>query len=1353
MLITALLAYSVLNSGSAIPRDELFLRLPPGTSVERLARQIAPVGSLAPRAKGSALFKVNLWPGIDAKVAREKLVASANIHALDPEDEPVNMNSVHDISRKIRHLEAAEDHGQEAAGLDYLEAYRYFIGQRAFPNDSVDWGAFDRARRHVAAMPTAFKRMGARAQSPYWQFVGPTNLAVPYRQYFGIGPVTGRINAVAYDPTNSKIIYAGAAQGGVWKSSDSGTTWTWLSGAWTQLGVSCIVVDTTNPKTIYVGMGDYPGFISNSFGIMKSTDGGASWSEIATSFMGKIGVPKILMDPTNHKVLVAGTGDQFTNGAVYRSTDGGATWATVIANDSSQFRLWPTLAASVPNGSSVRFYAIAAGWGNTTSPTSRLYVSDDHGGTWQNPASPVNTDGNFHRAYIVAASRLDPNKVFLLDSENVALYASSDQGTTWKDLSTKLPTGYPNFTQAWYNDYIETGTHMLNGTASDVLYLGEIDLNESFDGGNTWQSIGGPTYSANSAITHNDQHAFAVCPTDPTQAIFSGDGGIYSLSAGVDGLPNTVTPLNKNLGVTMFYKIAAHPTNPNYLLGGTQDNASPLCLGDLTNWFNVGGGDGGGCAINPANPQIGYVTAQATNGVPYVTRTADGWSNQYFIPPPVTASEILNFVSPIALAPSSPSNMYWASNYLYHWNEDAQQWTPRLGSQMLSAGPVTNGVVQAIAVAPTDPNRIYTGSSDGAVWMTVNGGSSWVQLNPSGATLPNNRSITSLSVSPSSADDLLVGYSGTSTGHLWHCANVRGAIPPVFSSVSGNGPTGLPDASLNAIARDIDSPTTTWWAGTDAGVFRSTDSGITWQDAGASIGLPSCIVSDLVAVPGTRYLNCATYGMGIWRLYIPVPPPPLQSLTLSPTTVLGGTSTSGTVTISVPAPNGGTSVQLTSSSPSATVPASATIAPGATATSFTVATTGVITATQAVITGSLGTLTQTATLTIQATTLASISLSPNPLVGGTSAIATVSLKGLAPPGGLLVQLSTNNSSVSMPNSVKVLSGAQSATFTVNTQPVAVTTFVNLTANGAGQQVKTILTITPSALTSLTFSPDSVVGSSTDTPVGTVTFNGPTSASGVDVQLKSSDPTLLKVPALIHVNLSGSQRTAQFSLTHTRVAAAKLITVTASQGAVSVSTTLSLNPFELSGFSVYPQTVIGGTNAVATINLNAIPTAKSGAVLVKLTSSSKAVVIGASATLNAASGGQKTVTVKSVPQTATTSGTLAASIGKSVLTSSLQVQSPVLSLLTVHPTTVIGRSGTAVIATLTLSGPAPASGFKVQLSSSNPAAAATPAFVSIPAGRSSVTFTVRHFKVAQTQTVTLGAKVGVTSLTTNLTITP
>lgn len=1348
LFIAFLALRSGITTGIPNPSQDLYISAEKYVSVERLASQIGPIGRLDARERGTHSFLVQLKEGVSLAKAKSYLSHLSGVRPMDADEEPVDIRSLKSLTRKVSHLRRDEA-SENLAGNprhdtgDYLQAYQWFIHQRAFPNDSVNWAALDQARQHASRMRKAsINEISGKvrsAASNTWTYMGPTNLAIPYQTYYGITPINGRVNAVAYDPTISTTIYAGGAQGGVWKSTDGGSTWNWLSSNWTQLAVNCITIDPNNHNTIYVGRGDYHGGLPTSYGIMKSTDGGSTWTEIAESSMGSVGVNKVLIDPTNSQTLIAGTGDGTTyTGYLYRSTNGGSTWTKI--NVGGQYYVWPSIAASAPVSGATRFYAVAAGYATGGSKTSRLYVSDDHGATWNLLDSPIPADGSYHFAYEVATSPTNSNNVYVLDSDNAALYTSSNQGSSWTNVSANLPQGPsqdPNFSQSGYDYHLECGTKGSGVSATDVLYLGEINVNYSLDGGSTWKDFvtNGGSYS-NGAVLHNDQHCLAVCPTDPTQCIFSNDGGVYGVQFDANFTTGTVSRLSKNLGNTMFYHIAMHPTNANYALGGTQDNASPLSTGDLNNWLNVGAGDGGGAAINQTNPLIQY------NSYDYdgIYRTANGWSNKNLIANGTsTFSGNLSFTPTLVLDPTNQNLLYTGTSYLYQWSESTQKWTGPLGSQTLTNGGAYD-VIQGIAIAPTDTNRIYTGSTDGALYMSTNQGSTWTKLNAANGSLPS-AAITSISVSPTNASDILIGLGGSGSGssHLYRCSNTSAATPS-FTAVGGSSGSKLPDVSLNAIARDLTTPASTWWVANDVGVFVSTDSGSTWSNAGSSLGLPNVIVHDLVAVPGTGYLNAATYGRGLWHLQIGnVVNPNLSGFTISPLTVTIGSNGTGTVTLSAAAPAGGITVSLSSASTSvATVPSSVTVASGSKTASFTVTSVGVG---SSVITASYNGASLTQTFTVSALSVSSLTLSPTSVQGESPSTGTITLNG-TPANSINVTVASDNGSATVTSPVTIAAGKNSATFTVNTTAVSSVTTANISASLGSSSQTAPLTINPATLTGVSVTPTSVVGGNTST--GTVTLSGLAGPGGTVVNLQSS-ATSATVPATMTVAAGSS--TGTFTITTTAVPAQTSATITASLAGVNQTATLTITPAVLTGISLSPASVAGGSSSTGTVTLNG--QAPTGGATVTLSSNSSSATVPASVVVVAGST-SATFTVSTLPVSTNTTATITGTLNSTSQTANLTITAATLTGITLNPVSVTG--GSSSTGTATLSGPAGSSGATVTLQSNN-ASATVPATVVIPAGATSATFAVSTSAVASVTTATITGSLNSVNQTATLTVTP
>ncbi|HRF59553.1 MAG TPA: hypothetical protein PLH94_06500 [Fimbriimonadaceae bacterium] len=826
----------------------------------RVARVVGKSGRVLGREK-NGLFRVELVGGKRAVAKLKKHASVASVTAVAPvlATNLLDIKEVTVLKRQIARYKAKyetyeeltrrigesreEGTAREYPGLDYLEAYLYFVEERAFPFAKPDWKKWNDAGTHRDSM-SAWQgaEPGPQGVSGTWQYLGPRNLDTPYRIYYGLPPLNGRINGVAYDPITPTTFYVVGAQGGVWKTTDNGATWSPLSDSWEVTAASSIAVHPTNPNILYVGTGDYPGSRPYCMGVMKSTDGGATWVNQGRAQLGSRAINKILIDPTNPNIVLVTQGRGVAgNGQVFRSTDGGATWSVAISTVAS----WSDLSVGV--GSPRTIYAIGG-----DSAGGKVFRSQDSGATWTSITSPVTGSQS---GMCIAASKVNANTVYLLAPSARKIYKSTNLGSTWSDVSAGFINGNSslganyNWSQGSYDFFMDTST---NG-ANDVVYVGLIDVVQSVNGGASWQSVGGPTYVGTS-ILHNDQHCIAIHPTNPNQALFGGDGGIFRFTYAPGTNTWSYNYLSANLGVTQFYRSAHHPTNPNIMLGGTQDNATPFANGNLATWDNVGGGDGGFCAIDATNPAIQYAEAQFL----YLYRTTNSWVSSSGIAPSVGTDSVA-FIAPFVLDPNNQSVLYAGTNYLWRWTS-ATGWTARLGSQLLSG----SGNLRAIAVAPGDGQRIYTGASDGQVWMTSNGGTTWTQITTGSPGLPT-RTITSISVNPSNKNDIVVTVSGTGTGHVYRCADTT-AGTRVWSNRSGTGLTGLPDVPANSLARDITNPAAIWFVATDVGVFASGDFGGTWYNATAPLGLPNTQVNDVKTVPGTGKLMAATYGRGMWSL-------------------------------------------------------------------------------------------------------------------------------------------------------------------------------------------------------------------------------------------------------------------------------------------------------------------------------------------------------------------------------------------------------------------------------------------------------------------------------------------------------
>ena len=815
-----------------------------------------------------ALAGVSAAPNGRASLSTRQRVATptAGASGLGSNGLSGQSTSVSALQGRIAYLKAWGHERGVSVNTAHLEAELSRLQRLAFPNDQVDWTAYRGAIAQRDRLPAAdfgparSGLFGATALSQRWEYVGPSNLTVPARRHYGQGTLSGRVNGLAYDPNNAAGYWLASASGGAWKSTDSGQTWTSVSQSWPALETSCVATHPTDSNTVYVGTGDFPGKGSLSFGVMKTTDGGQTWTNLGKQQFGNFPVSDIIVDPENPQIVVAATGRGATvAGQVWRSTNGGQSWAPAINTPAD----WSGLAVGARSAAGARYYwAIGQGVAG-----GELWRSADRGATWTRSTTSLLGAG-VQYGLDVAASRLNADTVYTLSGLDRSIRKSTDAGLTFADITTGFPNDDKpsdnyNWSQAAYDWHLTTSST----GAKDVLYVGLIDLVMSPDGGTTWTSAGG-SYGSN-ALTHDGQHCVAVNPKSPNEILVGNDGGVFRmLYTPATSAVTFASNLNAGLGITQFNSADYHPSDATWMLGGAQGNATPVALGDLSHWSNAcgsdSGGSGAGCAINPLTPDIQYASSQSQN----ICRTGDGWTTAEDITPLPTApggqpwgTDKVPVIGRLALDPLRPHLLYAGTNYLWRWNDTTQSWAARLGNQVLASG--ASGVVTAIAIAPTDSTVIYTGASTGEIYMSTNSGTTWTRLNQSPTNLPV-RSVESIAVHPADPHQILVGLNGTGAAHVWRCTDTTQLLP-VWNNASGDGSTALPDSPVNSVVYDPASPNTHFYVGSDVGVFRTTNTGATWENATAPLRLPNVRVMDL-KVAGTGYLMAATYGRGIWRI-------------------------------------------------------------------------------------------------------------------------------------------------------------------------------------------------------------------------------------------------------------------------------------------------------------------------------------------------------------------------------------------------------------------------------------------------------------------------------------------------------
>jgi len=675
--------------------------------------------------------------------------------------------------------------------------------------------------------------------APKWKLAGPTNIG-------------GRISALAFNPKDTRIIYAGAATGGVFKSSDRGATWQPIFDEQAVLPIGDIAVDPINPNVIYVGTGEANGGHNNfaGAGIFKSTDAGVTWNLSGLETTTSVG--RLVIDPTNaNRVYVAAVGSYFGNGpdrGVYRSSDAGQSWEKVLFVNDSTGAIDLVIDPQNPQK------LFAATWERVRPPkfgthlngiSSGVYRSLNGGDAWQllgaaeGLPAPRNNVGRIG----LAICATQPNHLYALYTINTytlengytydSLYRSKDGGNSWQKINTSnsLNNGFANF--SWY-----FGNVRVHPTDPERVYVLDLLMMISANGGLTWNSAG---------TSHVDHHAFAFDPLDPRRQIVGHDGGIdYSTNDGATWTKVEALP------VTQFYHITIDQTLPERLYGGTQDNGTMRTLtGQLNDWNDIYGGDGFYVIVDPTNSNIIYAESQfgglgkSINGGLSFTSALSG----------IDQNEPTDWSTPVVMDPNNSQVLYYGTNRVYRTVNGADFWKPISGDLTDSEPGSRLGKVTTIAVAPSSSAVVYAGTDDSHVWVTADTGKTWAEIS---APLPY-RWVTRVAVDPREAKFAYVTFSGLKWNspqpHVFRTTDMG----KTWQDISGN----LPEAPVNTIVVDP-AFSNFLYVGTDVGAYYSNNYGQSWSVLGE--GLPMVSVYDMVIHPQRRLLVAGTHGRSMYTL-------------------------------------------------------------------------------------------------------------------------------------------------------------------------------------------------------------------------------------------------------------------------------------------------------------------------------------------------------------------------------------------------------------------------------------------------------------------------------------------------------
>lgn len=641
---------------------------------------------------------------------------------------------------------------------------------------------------------------------PQWRSLGPWT--VPNGQTYGASRVnvSGRVSAIAIDPSNPAHVLAGAANGGVWESRDRGASWAPRTDYAATLAVGALAYDPRTPATVYCGTGEGNWWSFLGAGILRSNDGGTTWSTLCTApFVGQ-GFFDIVVDPADSRHLLAAT-----NGGLYVSQDAGATW-TQRRNAVT----W-SIAIAPAGGATAEILAACA---------DGLWRSTNGGTNWTAVALPGMAGTPARLA--VAIARSNPAVAYAWGAFGGTARLWRRAGGTWTSATT--PPGV-DVGQAWYDWFLAVAPDR-----DTQVYCGAINAHRGDLSGATWTWTNLSAKGAGGSSIHPDQHAIAFEPGRPDTIYIGNDGGLFrSPDRGI-----TWQHCNNGLVISEIEYLAQDCGSSRWLIGGTQDNGTERWTGSAT-WEHVADGDGGDCGVNRSTPATVFHTYYGMS--PERSGAAGNWGSWAGISPPVPSGEGSLFYPPLECGASGGDTIAIGGDALYVSRNNGSAWT-RL------AFPAS---ARSSAMYIPNVNTVFVGTTDGRIFRTQWSGSAWSPL----AALATPRANAGVS-------DLYADATGT---RMWATSRTIGG-GRVFRSDNGGSTwtdrsVGLPALPINAIEIDPQNVNRVWVAA-DLGVYQSTDGGVTW--ATFSNSLPNCYVGDLVFHPHARVLRAGTRNRGVWEI-------------------------------------------------------------------------------------------------------------------------------------------------------------------------------------------------------------------------------------------------------------------------------------------------------------------------------------------------------------------------------------------------------------------------------------------------------------------------------------------------------
>lgn len=731
------------------------------------------------------------------------LSINAQFKQLDVKDSSANF---YDIKKDFENYWKDKE-PTPGSGYKVFKRWAHYMEPRVYPTGNINNAggkrSYEEYQKYLTANKNAKQIITAApsATTANWTALGPFGSAS--------GTGAGRTQCVRFHPAGTGTVYVGAAAGGLWKSTNNGTSWSTTTDQIASIGVADVAIDPVNNNIMYIATGDFDGAAtgfsqgdSKSVGVLKSTDGGNTWNTTGLSWTTSQQrfISKILINPLNTVEIFA-----FTSVGIYRTRDSGANWTLVLGGYFKDGEYKP--------GDTTTIYS-CSGTG--------VYRSTNSGQTFSGTTFAGAGLNNLR----IAVTPADPNYLYIVGSATSGAFGrlvrSTNSAATFSTMSTT-----PNVlggTQGWYDLTIAASP-----TNKDEIIVGGIDIWRSTNGGSTWTQrtfgYGGGAY------VHPDQHDAIYA--NGTTIWLAHDGGVdRSTNSG-----STWTSVNGNMNIGEPYFLGVSATSSTKIVAGLQDNGSIVYNGST--WTLGKGGDGMDCFVDWNNPNI--VIASSQNGGH--GRSTNGGASFSNIVTGLTGTA--DWIAPICQDPNVSTTYYAGRQDVFRSTNSGASW-----SQLGSLGG--SGNVMLINPCPSNSSVIYAARSN-AIYKTTNAGSTWVNVT---GTIPvASAQITDIDVDNTNANRVYVTLSGYSSGNK------------IFYSTDGgtswtNYSAGLPNLPANCVVFKKNSP---------GAIYVGMDFGVYYRELSMpafipyNTGLPNVWVNDLEIFYPTGKLRAATFGRGIWE--------------------------------------------------------------------------------------------------------------------------------------------------------------------------------------------------------------------------------------------------------------------------------------------------------------------------------------------------------------------------------------------------------------------------------------------------------------------------------------------------------